>query len=641
MESELRTEELRTENEALRARITELERGTGVDPLMLALLAHAVEFVNVVSPEGRFLATGRTSESFGSVVGRSIYEFCEAEAHEIMRAALATVCATGETQWYESTGYGEDGTPGHVYRVRAVPLGAPGAVTAIVLVPTDITDHVKLERAVRESQEALRLAIDATGMGLWRWHISENKVEWDRRITEIFGLAETPPTYEAYREHLHPDDRAKVELAIRHALETGQYPPLEHRLVPDADGRVRHVLAVGTVIKDASGKPTVLMGGALDISEQKRMEAQVSRAIRVEAVGQLTAGIAHNFNNLLTVIIPSLELSMLEASPNTRPQLDAALEAALQARDLVSSLLSLTRGKSTSQDGAVDPKEVVARVEAICRATFPREIRLSWRVDRSLGAVAMSATELEQVLLNLLFNARDALEHVEPTHERQVSVVVERSRHAGSPWVRVRVVDNGPGMTEAVRARVFEPFFTTKPPHRGSGLGLSNALLRVREAGGELECTSSFGGGATFELVLPEVEAPSSAEQPPKRPTAASRGETVLVVDDEPLVRASLRHLLTLEGYVVVEAGSAADARAVLASGAGAAVRLIILDQSMPAQSGSDAVPTLRSLSSAPIILFSGMLHERPHGVTAVLEKPARAAELWRTVRDVIDGAAG
>jgi PAS domain S-box-containing protein len=633
--------DLSIENRALRARIAELESGPPlIDPLIRALLANTPEFVVVVSREGRMLATGRVSERFGSTVGRTVFEFSDPESHAILRAALAKACDTGETVWYESTGYGEDGSPGHHYRVRAVPLGAPGEVTGVMLVPTDITDYVKLERAVRESKEALQHAVDATGIGLWRWNLGENKLEWDDRVKKIFGVTEAPPSYEAYLEHVHPTDRTKVELAVRQALETGYLPPSEHRL-RDLDGRSRHVLVVGTVIKDASGKPSVVTGGVLDISEQKRMEAQVSRAARVEAVGQLTAGIAHNFNNLLAVIIPSLELSMPDASATARPELEAAFDAAIQAREVVASLLSLAREKTASHDALADPKEVARRVEAICRATFPREIRLTWSVDASVGAVAMSATELEQVLLNLLVNARDALEAFEPAQGegREVRVIVERSTHAGVPRVRIRVVDNGEGMTEEVRARVFETFFTTKPPHRGSGLGLSNALLRVREAGGELDCASTRGAGAAFELLLPEIEPRATKALPPKS-RGAARGETVLLVDDEPMVRRTLRRLLELEGYAVLEAETADGARAVLGSAAGAGVRLIILDESMPAQSGSAAVASLRALSRAPIILFSGMLLKRPSGVSAVLEKPALARDLWRVVREVLDAAA-
>lgn len=625
------------EKAALLARIAELEAAQ-VDPLTLALIEYVPAYLMVVSPDGTLLATGRASSGFGSVVGRSIYEFSEPASHPAVRAAIAEACATGKPGFYECVAFGEDGSPGHVYHVRAVPLGAAGEVNALVLVPTDITDHVKMERALSESESALRLAVNATRMGLWRWDMAADRVEWDARLVEIWSLAEAPKTYEDYRERIHPDDRELVVAAIGEALETGRYPTFEHRIrIPGAECEERHVLCFGTVNQDASGKPTGLMGGVLDVTERKRLESQLARAGRVQAVGQLTAGIAHNFNNLLSVIIPNVETSMSASSDEARQAaLSAALEAALGARDVVKSLLDLARRRPSDDESVpASPKEIVTRALAICRATFPREIAISATVDDLVGAVPLGASELEQVLLNLLFNARDALEEAKRA-AGTVTVTVDRLREGDGSWVRIRVTDDGVGMTPEVKARLFEPFFTTKSPQRGSGLGLANALLRVRQAGGTLTSTSTTGEGTTFELRLPELAAPPKSAAAPAARTDA-RGETILLVDDERMVRASLRRLLELEGYRIVEAKSAAEARRVLGGEEGARVELIILDQSMPGESGTAALPSLAALSKAPVILYSGMVTERPAGVAAVFEKPARAEEIWRLVRDVLD----
>jgi two-component system cell cycle sensor histidine kinase/response regulator CckA len=238
-------------------------------------------------------------------------------------------------------------------------------------------------------------------------------------------------------------------------------------------------------------------------------------------------------------------------------------------------------------------------------------------------------------VLNLLFNARDALERAQ-TRRRVIELAVERvDGLAGEArQLALRVRDNGVGMSASVRARLFEPFFTTKPGNRGSGLGLADSLMRVRAAGGTLECESLPGEGTTFVLRLPEVPPPREAAAVVPAPSG-SRGETVLIVDDEPAVSAAVARLLRRQGYVVLEARDAAAARATLAA-QGAVVQLVLLDHSMPNESGPEALPSLRALTAAPIVLFTGGVADLPPGAAGLLQKPVDAAELLETVRDTI-----
>jgi two-component system cell cycle sensor histidine kinase/response regulator CckA len=631
--------DLAEQNRILRERVAQLEKAlaAGVDPIMRALLEHAPAFLTVVSPAGHLLATGRTSSGFGSVVGMSVFDFTEASHHAAIRAALARVCETGAPVVYETVAFGENGERGHSYLVRAVPLREGSAVTSIVLVPADITDRVRLERSLAESEQALRLAVDAAKIGLWRWDMESNSVEWDRRVREIWGVAETPANYETYIALVPPDDRAVIQSVVREALETGVYRTFEHRLAATADAGERWVLAAGTVIKNASGKPSVLMGGVIDITEQKQLVLRMERAERVESIGQLTAGIAHNFNNLLAAIIPNVELALPEAGKGQRDGLSVALDAALQARDMIKNLVALARRRPTASGEPCDPKGVLASVEAICRTTFPREIAFTLAIDPAVGHVAMPASDLEQVLLNLCFNARDAVEQSSGS-ARRIDLRLDRLAAAGAgeaASVRIQVVDSGVGMTEEVRRRIFEPFFSTKPPHQGSGLGLANAAARVREAHGQLECESTPGVGTTFTLRLAEAPPLARPERAPGGSLALGRTESVLVVDDEPLVRGVLRRMLESDGYSVLEAESAAEAREVLERH-GPRVGLVILDQSMPMETGVDALPSLRRRSAAPVILFTGLVPEQPPGVEAILEKPATQADLQRVIQQVL-----
>jgi len=637
-------EELVQENQILRERIAQLERSVSgqLDPVLRSLLEHAPAFLTVVTPEGRLLATGRQSEAFGTVVGRSVFEFTEPSQHQVLKDAFARACRTKRAVSYESVAVGENGEPNHTYVVRAFPVITEGRVTALVLVPTDITERVRLERSLIESEQAMRLAVGAAHMGLWRWDLRNSRITWDDRTREIFGVDEAPATFESYLALVHPDDQALVTRVVREASESGIYPSFEHRLAPrtgETPGPFeRWVLAAGTVFKDATGATVAMLGGVLDVTEQKRLILQMQRTGRVEALGELTAGIAHNFNNLLGAILPNLEIALVEAPDALRASLSAALDASLQARDLVKSLMSLSLRRAATPGIPSDVTDVVSRLDAICKLTFPKEIEIQTVLGPQLGLVAMPASELEQVLLNLLFNARDAVMET-AGGSRHIMLQVDRvGDDPSGRHIRFRVVDNGIGMSEAVRKQIFAPFFTTKPPHRGSGLGLANAMSRVQEAGGRLECQSAAGRGTTFTLSLPVgVPAVAAAVSPPGPQPAVPRGsETILLVDDEPLVRNVVARVLRSQRYEIVEASSAEGAREALKTH-GPRINLVLLDQSMPAETGLEALPSLKKLSPAPIILFTGLATDLPEGVAALLEKPARPAELLRLVREVLE----
>jgi len=631
--------ELARENQILRDRITQLELAldSGTDPLRRSLSEHASEFLTVIDLDGHMLATGRTSEAFGSVIGRSIFDFVDPPSAEVMRATFARIVQTRRPDHYECVGQGEDGSPGHTYLVRAVPLTENDEVRAILIVPSDITERVRLERSLIEKGEELRIAVRASRMGLWSWDVPTSKVEWNDRLREIWGVAETPADFQSYIDLVHPDDRALVQGMIGEALATGTYRTFEHRVITVPDRREVWVLAVGTVIKDSEGKPVRLMGGGIDITEQKRLAMQNQRAARVESIGQLAAGIAHNFNNLLAVIVPNIELE-LDGSALDHSGLSAALEASLQARDLVRNLLLLTQRESAEPFTPADPEDVVSRVLGICRVTFPREISLQYQAEAPLGHVSMQATDLEQVLLNLLFNARDALE-ASPGPLREATINLRRVLgEGGSPAIELRISDTGVGMREDVRTRVFEPFFTTKPPHKGSGLGLANVAERVRDAGGSIRCESTLGAGTTFSMLLPERIVPASPPastpaSPPVTVLPAATSAVILLVDDEAPVRRTVRRLLERDGYTIVEASHAQEARELLAR---TQVALVILDQSMPNETGIHALPSLRALTDAPVVLYSGMAPVPPPEIAAVLEKPARPDDLRRLVKSVL-----
>jgi len=625
-----------SEVRVLRERVAQLESLMSVrtDPVLLSLLQNATSFLSVITPDGRIMATGRESEAFGSVVGRSVLEFTPPSSHAVVLQALAKIRETGQPTSYEAGGYGENGEPDHVYHVRAVPVSAGGVLEAIVVVPTDITERVRLERSLRESNETLRMTVAASGMGFWRWDILNDRLEWDDRLREIFGVAQTPGDYQEYRKMIHPLDLPAVENAVRQAVEQGVYPTIEHRILRANDGAERWILAAATIKRDDGGNPVMLLGGGLDITDRKQLSRQLELAERVQAVGQLAAGIAHNFNNLLAVIIPTLSMAIDHPGPDDTATLKMGLTAALQARDLVKSMFALTAAPEAQARGSVDAGEVVMRTVAMARATFPREIDVGCKIEPAPAHVGMPSSNLEQVILNLLTNARDAIQE-KSGGPAEIRVTVDyRPRRAGSPaTARLTVADTGAGMTEETRRRIFEPFFTTKARDRGTGLGLATVAARVRTAGGTVACDSKRGRGTTFTVELPLLtgSGTSPAAVPVALPTQMSG--RILVVDDDDMVRGMLRRVFESVGLEVHEAASAAAAREILDR---QPVELVFLDHSMPNESGLAALPSLRARTQAPVVLFTGHAPEVPSDVAVLLRKPARPDEILRTAHELL-----
>ena len=634
-------EDLREQNRILRERLAGALASRG-DSLAQAIYQHIPPYVTVINPEGRFLATGRTSETFGSVIGRSVFEFIDSAQHTVTREAYARVCATRQPVVYESNALGENGEPNHTYLVRAVPVIENDVVTSIVLIPNDITDRVRLERSLAQSKQKLRFAVAATGIGLWSWDVAGNEVIWDARMLGIFGVPVAPTTYEGYLALIHPDDRPIVQRIVDQTVRTGVYESFEHRVAAKEGEAPRWVLATGTVIADKDGNPTGLMGGALDITVRKNASAQLERAQRVEVLGQLTAGLAHNFNNLLGVMIPNLEFA-LDGAGGDDSSLPAVMEAALQARDLIKRLMSVTRPRPATTFASSDPREAVERALTLCRATFPREIQFRHAPPEDAGRAGgdiragIDGSDLDQVLFNLFFNARDALER-SSGRVRFIEVALDRVEIHGVRKIRLRVCDNGVGMSPLVQSRIFEPFFTTKPANRGGGLGLADALVRVRTAGGSIDCQSVEGEGTTFTVLLPETSSDGEVARPVPLANEAAQPGTILIVDDEAPVRVAIGRVLRRRGHTVLDAASAEDARAILLAH-GADVKLVLLDNSMPLESGPEALASLKRLCAAPIVMFTGGAAEVPAGAAGLLEKPARGVDLVRVVEDALSAA--
>ncbi len=398
------------------------------------------------------------------------------------------------------------------------------------------------------------------------------------------------------------------------------------------------------------GGRTAALAVVMDITGRRQLEDQLRQAQKMEAIGMLTGGVAHDFNNLLTIINGYSQLILAKApkdDPN-RHSAEQIVKAAERAGELTSQLLAFSRRRA-AQPKPLDLNAVVSRLSTMMKRLIGDDIELRLALGEELGRVMADAGQIEQVLLNLAVNSRDAMPRGGVLTIETVNARVERDPRGrapalkSGPYVLLMVSDTGCGMDEATRARIFEPFFTTKSAGAGTGLGLFTVAGIVKRSGGAVDVLSSPGGGTCFQVYLPLVERRAAAEPPPERVTAARGAETILLVEDEEMVRALLRETLEAKGYQVLEAADPARARA-LADACRGRIHLLITDVVMPNASGPDlARALLRQRPDMKVLYISGHSESaiERRGVksrhAAFLPKPFSPAALAAKAREVLE----
>ena len=324
-------------------------------------------------------------------------------------------------------------------------------------------------------------------------------------------------------------------------------------------------------------------GFVVDVTEAHRIQEGMRHTQRLEAMASLSAGVAHNFNNMLAAIVPNLEFALTQAPEPLREPLEDALTAASSASELVRQLLFAARGEGEHAPSTVCVSQVLAEAVHLCRNTFDAQVRLHLALEPPTLYARGSVSLVQQVMLNLMINARDAVAEVaEPT------ICVRAFRSQGA--VVIEVEDNGIGMSSDVQARIGEPFFTTKPPGQGTGLGLASIYGMVSDVGGRIELRSALGRGTTFRVILPEGESPAVVAVSPSQGTSALSGRRVLVIDDEPLVRRALNRTMAKWGLAIVEAESGEEGLTCIDD----TIDAVLLDLSMPGLPGHEVLQRIR-----------------------------------------------
>jgi PAS domain S-box-containing protein len=495
------------------------------------------------------------------------------------------------------------------------------------------------QRTLVETQQKLALALKATELGLWSWDSETNQIVWDDRMRVLHGYDE-PLAPRVYSEKLvHPEDRHMLEALLR-ALPSGTFPQTSYRIVRP-DGSVRWVLLVGQATLDESGRLRRVMGGSLDVTRQRELEEQLRKSQKMTAITSLTAGIAHNFNNMLAVILPILEFATGLVPRQHQRLLHDATHAAQRAAELVEQLMTYAGHSTTAHRRKVcDVDELVRAAVSICRRAFDAHIQVKIKQSGTPLSVVCNPGQVEQVIVNLLLNARDAINEAN-TEKGVITVRVRASADTASVsqgFVCIDVSDNGCGLSAEARAHLFEPFFTTKSIGKGTGLGLATSYAIARDHGGFLTCPTSSRRGTQFTLSLPLD--PNSAVEPVRAPELKlESGTRLLLVDDDDAVRTTLRSVLSAQGNIVFQADSGAEALEQLR--AHPDVQVILLDRSMPGGHGETFIPALRTLApKVPIVFVSGHSIDPELSVLAdaVVMKPVTGSTLARVIQQVLQG---
>lgn len=539
------------------------------------------------------------------------------------------------------------------FRAYYEPRPAGSAARAVVVVVTEVTDLKRTEEVIRKTKQRLQHVLASSPAVLFTLATESEQirgVSWiSENVREVLGFS----TEEAldpnwWLDNIHPEDRERVVARSRADLFGGGQAAHEYRF-RHRDGTYRWMRGDIRLVRDPGGRPVEAVGSWSDITHLRQVEDQFRQAQKMEAVGRLAGGVAHDFNNLLTVIngFGEVVLGALPEGDPSRELLREVVNAGARAAGLTRQLLAFSR-KSIIEPRELDLNSIVTDVEKMLRRIIGEDVQLAISTGPEIGTILADAGQVEQVLLNLVVNARDAM----PTGGRvtigvdnvELDEAYARDRpdaRAGRYAVLV-VTDTGCGMSAETMARVFEPFFSTKGEH-GTGLGLATVHGIVKQCGGHVAIDSAVGVGSTFRVYFPRIESrPVGAGAPGARPAVPRGSETILLAEDEDAVRALAGLFLRESGYVVLDARDGVEAERLAAEHPGR-IDLLVTDVVMPRVSGRQLAARLLGRRPGLKVLFlSGYTDDAVvrHGIleaeVAFLQKPFTRAALAQKVRDVL-----
>lgn len=522
----------------------------------------------------------------------------------------------------------------------------------------------KVQAELQMSEERMRLVVQATRDAIWDIDLAAGAVWVNDRFAEAFGGRELLPngSLDWHSGHVHPDDREEVEASLRQTVEgDGERWRCEYRCLR-ADGSLAYAVDRALISRDASGAAVRVLGAIKDMTSHRQLEAELSQAHKMEAVGRLAGGVAHDFNNLLAGVLSSCRVASALVTSKDDADRASAQELMEMMERRVRRSVSMTRqlldfSRLRSREiVSVNVTTVLEEAREMLVGLLEDSVQLRIESHAPHSLIQADAGSMEQIIVNLALNGRDAMPDgggIEfsvsqaelPVHlQREASQESQGAFGSTGQYVVLEVRDHGVGMDEAALQRIFEPFYTTKAPGEGTGLGLSTVFGLVKDFHGVIDVTSEPGHGSTFRLYLPLSGMEPDRTQQAKEPRRAKKGMgTILVVEDEALLRAATKLQLRSAGYDVLDSGSPKEALQVVERG-DRKVDLLLSDVVMPEMSGPELAEKLLAQEPRMKTLFmsgySGEYlaeHGRLVSESQVLEKPFDQEELLERIREELE----
>jgi PAS domain S-box-containing protein len=528
-----------------------------------------------------------------------------------------------------------------------------GRVTGTLSSGTDVTERTQAVKALQTTEERMRFALAATGIGIWDIDFASGALRWSETLEAQYGLkpGSFGGTLDAFVAGVHPEDQDALRETMVKAQRAGEDFSMLHRALW-ADGTVRWLSGAGRIHLDERGTPVRGIGISQDITDRRTLEQQSQQAQKMEAVGLLASGVAHDFNNLLTVILGCAELIALDdaMSPGHGEDISEIIKATLRARGLTQQLLAFSR-QQVLQAVPLDLNGLITDMTGMLGRLIGTGIEVRLILAPKLSLAFADRSQMEQVVMNLVVNARDAMPEGGTVTIATTDAPVEDSSRLREEaimegeYVMIAVTDTGGGMTPETRNRLFEPFYTTKEPGKGTGLGLSTTYGIVKQSKGYIWVYSEPGKGSTFKIYLPRYrpDAPHRAVASAAPLSVKAVSETVLLVEQEASVRRLSSGILAHAGYRVLEAANGVEAENLLATHSGS-IDLLVTDVAGPGDVGFELFPRLQAKAPRLRVLYmsgqTGASAARKAGLDGgilFVQKPFTTAELTRQVRAALD----
>jgi PAS domain S-box-containing protein len=542
----------------------------------------------------------------------------------------------------------DDGTLFWAWLEAAVAVdegGAPGWRVVI----SDITERKRVEQDLRQSEERLRYAERLAHVGHWRWDVKSNQLSWSEEVFRIFGQPQDrPPSYEAFFRMIQPAYRARVNKAIRECLSEKRGGSVEFEIArPDGDVRTVTSTAEGSL--DENGSPQRVFGILQDITDARRAQEESLARQKLESVGTLASGIAHDFNNLLGGVMAQAELALEEYQAGASPEeeLKRIRDGAIRGSEIVRQLM-IYAGKESEAVGLVDVSQVARGMVELLKVSVSKHATLVTDFGADLPAVRGSAGQIQQIVMNLVTNASEALEErdgVIRVSTRRVNLDEPEAIAKGiaeGDYVQLEVADTGRGMSPETQARVFDPFFTTKSQGHGLGLGVIRGI--VRGLGGAIHLSSQLGKGTTFQVFLRSTGIMTGTGGPRRatgEPGPAPLA-TILVVEDDDSLRVALAQILRRRGFETLDAANGADAINLLRANS-IKIEMMLLDVTIPGPSSHDVAAVAGQTRPDLKLVLTSAYDEKLARATVgaaqpcnFVRKPFQVEELVHTLRSAL-----